>query len=218
MSAADRTIVVTGCTAGLGLHCVTSLAADPSVGTIIFACRNKVAAETTATSIISKTKCAPGKIVVLSEACDLQDNASVRRFATAVHSYLNGRKIYALVNNAGIGGSATWSKNAEGHDSIFVSNHLGHFLLTVLLLPVITDRVVNVSRCAFSCLLDDEPSRVCVPSPSPMTPFPPARCTTWTRRRRCRTRPSGGRRATPSTSHCYCRCTLSRPYPYLGPT
>jgi len=140
-----RVYIVTGCTQGLGLHCVTALAANPAVGEVIFACRNKASAESTAASIIGTAKCAPGKLVVLSEPCDLQDNASVRKYAAAVLSYLGGRKVFALVNNAGIGGNPVWKKNGVGHESIFASNHLGHFLLTILLLPVITDRIVNVS-------------------------------------------------------------------------
>jgi NAD(P)-dependent dehydrogenase (short-subunit alcohol dehydrogenase family) len=50
-----------------------------------------------------------------------------------------------LVNNAGIGGSPTYSKNAAGHEMIFATNHLGHSLLTLLLMPFITDRIINVS-------------------------------------------------------------------------
>jgi NAD(P)-dependent dehydrogenase (short-subunit alcohol dehydrogenase family) len=51
----------------------------------------------------------------------------------------------ALVNNAGIGGSSKYSKNAQGHEMTFATNHLGHFLLTILLLPSITGCIINVS-------------------------------------------------------------------------
>ena len=138
-------ILVTGSNAGLGFHCVEALAKMPEIGTIILACRNTTAANTAAASIVNKCKCAPERLVVLPEPCNLSELESVRQYAAAVKKYLNGRSLTTLVNNAGIGGSSTWSKNSAGSDMIFATNHLGHYLLTLLLLPTITDRIVNVS-------------------------------------------------------------------------
>ena len=138
-------ILVTGSNTGLGYFCVEALSVMPDVATIILSCRNTSAANTAAASIISKTKCAPEKLVVLPEPCNLSELESVRQYAAAVKKYLNGRSLSSLINNAGIGGSSTWSKNSVGSDMIFATNHLGHYLLTLLLLPTITDRIVNVS-------------------------------------------------------------------------
>ena len=49
-----------------------------------------------------------------------------------------------LVNNAGIM-AVPYAQTADGFESQIGTNHLGHFALTNLLLPKITDRVVTVS-------------------------------------------------------------------------
>lgn len=55
--------------------------------------------------------------------------------------------IDVLVNNAGVS-NATLVRTDDGFESQFGTNHLGHFLLTTLLLPQITSRVVTVSSQA----------------------------------------------------------------------
>jgi NAD(P)-dependent dehydrogenase (short-subunit alcohol dehydrogenase family) len=73
---------------------------------------------------------------------DLADLDSVRRFARATTEQID-----VLVNNAGVS-SSTLRRTKEGFESQFGTNHLGHFLLTTLLLPQITSRVVTVSSQA----------------------------------------------------------------------
>ena len=69
---------------------------------------------------------------------DLQDLASVRAFADGVDG------VDVLVNNAGIM-AVPYALTVDGFESQIGTNHLGHFALTNLLLPKITDRVVTVS-------------------------------------------------------------------------
>jgi NAD(P)-dependent dehydrogenase (short-subunit alcohol dehydrogenase family) len=69
---------------------------------------------------------------------DLQDLASVRAFADTVD------RVDVLVNNAGIM-AVPYALTVDGFESQIGTNHLGHFALTNLLLPRITDRVVTVS-------------------------------------------------------------------------
>jgi NAD(P)-dependent dehydrogenase (short-subunit alcohol dehydrogenase family) len=69
---------------------------------------------------------------------DLQDLSSVREFADGVDA------VDVLVNNAGIM-AVPFSQTVDGFESQIGTNHLGHFALTNLLLPKITDRVVTVS-------------------------------------------------------------------------
>jgi NAD(P)-dependent dehydrogenase (short-subunit alcohol dehydrogenase family) len=69
---------------------------------------------------------------------DLQDLASVREFADGVDG------VDVLVNNAGIM-AVPYAQTADGFESQIGTNHLGHFALTNLLLPKVSDRVVTVS-------------------------------------------------------------------------
>jgi NAD(P)-dependent dehydrogenase (short-subunit alcohol dehydrogenase family) len=69
---------------------------------------------------------------------DLQDLSSVRRFADDID------KADVLINNAGIM-AADHALTADGFERHIGTNHLGHFALTNLLLPKLTDRVVTVS-------------------------------------------------------------------------
>jgi NAD(P)-dependent dehydrogenase (short-subunit alcohol dehydrogenase family) len=69
---------------------------------------------------------------------DLQDLSSVRDFADGVDT------VDVLVNNAGIM-ATKYALTADGFEGQIGTNHLGHFALTNLLLPKLTDRVVTVS-------------------------------------------------------------------------
>ena len=69
---------------------------------------------------------------------DLQDLSSVRRFADDID------KVDVLVNNAGIM-ATNHALTVDGFEGQIGTNHLGHFALTNLLLPKLTDRVVTVS-------------------------------------------------------------------------
>ncbi|WP_335617999.1 SDR family NAD(P)-dependent oxidoreductase [Lentzea guizhouensis] len=73
---------------------------------------------------------------------DLANLASVRAFAEAWQGELD-----VLVNNAGVA-MTPFGRTADGFELQFGTNHLGHFALTNLLLPAITDRVVTVASGA----------------------------------------------------------------------
>ena len=72
-------------------------------------------------------------------ALDVSDPASVRAFAENWQEPLD-----VLINNAGIMAGPE-RRNVDGFELNFATNHLGPFLLTTLLLPFITGRVVTVS-------------------------------------------------------------------------
>lgn len=157
-------VVVTGCTNGLGYHAVTSFH-QTSPATVVLACRNVAAAEDAVAKI--KGSGGTGELHVLPEALNLNDVNSVRAYAKALKAWLGNRKIKALVNNAGIGGSPVYKMGAQGYEDIFATNHLGHFLLTILLLPVLAEnsRIVNVSS-----EVHDPANKV--PLPDPGTHWP----------------------------------------------
>ena len=78
----------------------------------------------------------PGDVEV--RKLDLQDLSSVRAFADGVDA------VDVLVNNAGIM-AVPYAQTVDGFESQIGTNHLGHFALTNLLLPKVSDRVVTVS-------------------------------------------------------------------------
>jgi NAD(P)-dependent dehydrogenase (short-subunit alcohol dehydrogenase family) len=127
-SFAGRTLIVTGANSGLGEVTAKELA---RVGaSVILAVRNTAKGDTAAAGMTG------GPVEV--RKLDLQDLASVREFAAGVDS------VDVLVNNAGIM-AVPYAQTVDGFESQIGTNHLGHFALTNLLLPKITDRVVTVS-------------------------------------------------------------------------
>lgn len=134
--------VVTGGNSGVGLETVGQLARQGAK--VVLACRRpeegrKVQARLEASGI-------RGSVEV--RVLDLSSLESVRAFAAwflSNHSRLDG-----LVNNAGIM-NPPLGKTREGFELQFGTNHLGHFLLTELLLDVLKAtqgaRVVNLSSC-----------------------------------------------------------------------
>lgn len=122
-----RTIVVTGANSGLGEVTAAELAAHGA--TVVLACRNTGKGEAAAAKMSGDVAVRP---------LDLADLASVRAFAEATG------KIDALVNNAGVM-AVPKKRTADGFEMQIGTNFLGHFALTGLLLPKITDRVVTMS-------------------------------------------------------------------------
>jgi NAD(P)-dependent dehydrogenase (short-subunit alcohol dehydrogenase family) len=126
-SFAGRTVIVTGANSGLGLVTARELA---RVGAkVILAVRNTSKGDAAAAAMT-------GEVEV--RKLDLMNLASVREFADGVDS------VDVLVNNAGIM-AVPYAQTVDGFESQIGTNHLGHFALTNLLLPKITDRVVTVS-------------------------------------------------------------------------
>ncbi|MCK0172860.1 oxidoreductase [Mycolicibacterium sp. F2034L] len=126
-SFSGRTVIITGANSGLGLVTARELA---RVGAdVVLAVRNTGKGDEAAATM-------SGSVAV--RRLDLQDLTSVREFASATE------KVDILVNNAGIM-ATPYARTVDGFESQIGTNHLGHFALTNLLLPKITDRVVTVS-------------------------------------------------------------------------
>ena len=126
-----RTAVVTGANSGLGLATVEALAGAGAH--VALAVRDPRRGEAAAATV-------RGSVEV--RRLDLADLASVREFAAGWHGDLD-----LLINNAGVM-NIPQAATRDGFEMQFGTNHLGHFALTNLLLPYITDRVVTVSSSA----------------------------------------------------------------------
>jgi len=137
-----KVVIVTGGNVGLGAE--TALDCARRGATVILACRSWDNTKQTLQMIREKT----GNNDVHYLHLDLGDLESVRQFAQDVQSQYSS--VYALVCNAGV-----WypmeqgAKTSDGFEAHAGVNHLGHFLLTNLLLDKLVEsspsRVVMVS-------------------------------------------------------------------------
>jgi NAD(P)-dependent dehydrogenase (short-subunit alcohol dehydrogenase family) len=136
-----KTAIVTGATAGLGLVSATELAARGA--SVTLAVRDVARGERAARVI---REAYPGAIVSVARL-DLASLASIREFSSVfIKSH---KRLDILMNNAGIMGVPQREVTADGFEAQFGTNHLGHFALTGLLLPLIKKtpgaRIVTVS-------------------------------------------------------------------------
>ena len=140
-SQAGRTVVVTGANSGLGLATARALAAAGA--RVVLAVRDTDRGAAAASELT-------GEVEV--RRLDLADLESVRAFAAGWSGPLD-----VLINNAGIM-AVPAGVTIDGFELQFGTNHLGHFALTNLLLPHVTDRVVTLSSTmhrAGTIVLDD---------------------------------------------------------------
>ncbi|MGW7051234.1 oxidoreductase [Streptomyces sp. NPDC054887] len=133
-----RTAVVTGANSGIGLVTARELARRGA--RVLLACRSERRGKEAAARIARDVPSAAVEFTPL----DLADLSSVRAFAAAY----TGEGLDLLVNNAGVM-ALPYGRTADGFETQFGVNHLGHFALTGLLLPHLLRtpgaRVVTVS-------------------------------------------------------------------------
>lgn len=135
-----RTIVVTGANTGLGLETAAALAGAGA--TAVLACRNLAKAAAAQAELEARRP--SGTIEVLQ--LDLADQAQIAD--AAAEALERFPRIDRLINNAGVLG-LPHSLTADGFETVFGTNHLGHFAFTLRLLPALLEvpgsRVVTVS-------------------------------------------------------------------------
>ncbi|WP_439628842.1 oxidoreductase [Shinella sp.] len=134
LNLSGKTAIVTGGYSGLGVETTRALAGAGA--TVIVPARDRAKAERTLAGI--------GNVRI--EAMDLSDPASITAFADRIVAA--GTPVSILVNSAGIMATPL-ARDAEGHESQFSTNHLGHFRLVAGLWPALVAaggaRVVSVS-------------------------------------------------------------------------
>ncbi|XP_004075984.2 dehydrogenase/reductase SDR family member 13 isoform X1 [Oryzias latipes] len=133
-----KTVIVTGSNTGIGKS--TALALARRGARVILACRSKERGTAAAFDIRKES----GNNQVVFMPLDLADFRSVHSFA---ETFLETEpRLDILINNAGIMGPG---RTVDGFGMAFGVNHLGHFLLTNLLLERLKQcgpsRVVTVS-------------------------------------------------------------------------
>ena len=135
-----KVVMVTGPNAGMGKDISTALAGMGA--NLVMVSRDQPRGETARKEVMSAT----GNQRVELLIADLSSQASIRQ---GVQEFMGTHeRLDVLVNNAGMS-LPTRHETVDGIETVFATNHLGPFLLTNLLLPVLIasapSRIVTVS-------------------------------------------------------------------------
>uniref|UniRef100_A0A3P8SR66 Retinol dehydrogenase 12, like n=1 Tax=Amphiprion percula TaxID=161767 RepID=A0A3P8SR66_AMPPE len=140
-----KTVLITGANTGIGKETAKDLAGRGAK--VVIACRDMEKAKEAVKEIIETS----GNDNVKCMKLDLADTKSIREFAEAFKK--DEPKLNILINNAGVM-VCPYGKTADGFETQFGVNHLGHFLLTYLLLDLIKKsapaRILTVSSMVHS--------------------------------------------------------------------
>nr|CAB3265506.1 retinol dehydrogenase 14 [Phallusia mammillata] len=139
-----KTVVITGANSGIGFETAKNLAKRGAK--IVMACRDTKSAQEGKEKILAET---PETIIEIFKL-DLGSIASVREFA---ESFLQKEdRLDILINNAGVM-YCPQGKTVDGFETHIGINHIGHFLLTNLLLDLLKksspSRIVVVSSVGY---------------------------------------------------------------------
>ncbi|EDW89216.1 retinol dehydrogenase 12 [Drosophila yakuba] len=138
-----RVAIVTGCNQGIGKETVLELALRGA--TIYMACRDMKKCESARREIIEATN----NQNIFARELDLSSMKSIRNFAAGFKREQS--KLHILINNAGIM-DCPKMLTEDGFEMQIGVNHMGHFLLTLLLLDLLKSsapsRIVVLSSIA----------------------------------------------------------------------
>lgn len=120
----SRVVVITGANIGIGRAVATELGRQGARLRLL--CRSL----TKAAPVVDELRTLARHDDILAIECDLGSFASVRTAAREVLA--RDEPLHLLINNAGVAGQR--GSTSDGFELTFGVNHLGHFLLTTLLL------------------------------------------------------------------------------------
>ena len=138
-----KVVIITGSNTGIGYHMAHGLVSKGA--SVVMACRNLKKASDSRNKILKDFPKANIKIYQL----DLADLDNIKYFAK---KFINENdRLDVLINNAGVM-IPPYSKTKNNFELQFGTNHLGHFALTGLLLPLLekndNGRIITVSSIA----------------------------------------------------------------------
>ncbi|XP_011259617.2 retinol dehydrogenase 11 [Camponotus floridanus] len=151
-----KTVVITGASSGIGKETARDFYGRGA--RVILACRNMEKANEAVKDIknnppsrIKKDEYQNGAGELAIYFLNLCSLKSVKDCAKNL--LMKEAAIHILVNNAGVA-AISYEKTEDGIETTFQTNHLGHFLLTLLLLPKMQAsspdcRIVNVSSIGY---------------------------------------------------------------------
>lgn len=137
-SLSGKNVIVTGANCGIGYETAKELAKKGASVTI--ACRSESRAKAAVDSL--KKEISSKDVQIDYMILDLSNLQSVVDFV----KNWGDKRVDILINNAGIM-QCPYNLSSQGYELQFATNHLGHFLLTNLLLPKIDNdgRIVNLT-------------------------------------------------------------------------
>jgi len=135
-----KRILVTGVSAGLGVETARALVAHGAE--VVGAARDVAKAERATTEVRAAAETGKGAFSIVE--LDLASLASVRACADALNA--DGRQFDVIIANAGVM-VPPFGHTADGFETQFGTNHLGHFVLINRIAPLLKDggRLVNLS-------------------------------------------------------------------------
>lgn len=138
----NKTVIITGANSGLGFEVARYFAL--SKANVLLCSRSLDKGETAKAKITQQFPDAKVDVLRL----DLADRASIEAFVEVMKA--KQTTIDFLINNAGIM-ATPYALTKDGFESQIGVNHLGHFILTAHLLPLLNNdaRIVNVSSMAY---------------------------------------------------------------------
>ncbi|XP_049952521.1 retinol dehydrogenase 13-like [Schistocerca serialis cubense] len=138
-----KVVIITGANTGIGKETARELALRGA--TVVMACRDIQKCEKSRHEIVLESK----NKYVYCRTCDLASLASIRKFCERFKN--EHKRLDILINNAGVM-RCPLSRTKDGIETQLGVNHMGHFLLTNLLLDIIKasapSRIINISSIA----------------------------------------------------------------------
>jgi NAD(P)-dependent dehydrogenase (short-subunit alcohol dehydrogenase family) len=149
---AGKRVLVTGISAGLGVETARALAAHGAL--VVGAARDLAKAER-ATQVVREQANKGGGLELIE--LDLASLKSVRACADRLNK--TGRPFDVVIANAGVM-ACPFGKTADGFETQFGTNHLGHFVFVNRIAPLIRDRFVSLASLGhrFSDVDLDDPN------------------------------------------------------------
>ncbi|EFC43844.1 predicted protein [Naegleria gruberi] len=156
-----KSVIITGCNSGIGLEAVRQLLREEwdsnrKTKHIVMACRGvELSNSEMETFIQDYLKEHPErnetelKSQITALKLDLASFKSIHQFVSEIKSLIDSSKIpplHSLVCNAGLQYANKLVLTEEGYEATFGVNHLGHFLLINLLLPLFTKSTNSKNR------------------------------------------------------------------------
>jgi len=129
-----ESIIVTGATGSIGYECALQICKLKPNDQIILPCRNTSDGDKIITRLRKKT----GHKHLISLPLILDSFSSIKKFAHQ-YSTLANNKLLALINNAGLQNVQETRYTKDGFELTFGVNHLGPMLLTLELLPYMSE-------------------------------------------------------------------------------